>query len=143
MKLIPISERLDHVQILWDLLLERTPEQSISHKGMPTPDDHKMFVLDHAPYIGSLDSYRDWSFIEDGGVVVGSIYLTDRMEIGVSVFRDYQRQGYATAAVRRLMDDWASSRPFLANINPANEASKRMWEKLGFTKIQETYASEH
>lgn len=132
MKLTPISEHPDHLKILWDLLAERTPEQSISHKGMPTWEDHVAFV-------GS-PPYTAWYLIDMDGFVVGSTYLTHSFEIGISVFHNCRRIGIGSSAVKELMR-LHGPRRYLANINPANEASKRMWAKLGFTKIQETYSN--
>lgn len=45
MKLISIDRRKEYVDVLWKLLQERTPEQSISHKRMPSYDEHRQFIL--------------------------------------------------------------------------------------------------
>ena len=42
-------DRQDRMETLWELLQERTPAQSISHKEMPTFKQHKKFV-DSKPY---------------------------------------------------------------------------------------------
>jgi hypothetical protein len=47
MKLIPISEHPDAARILYALLAERTPEQSISHKKMPTWEEHLEHIKRH------------------------------------------------------------------------------------------------
>ena len=137
MKLVPIDQVSTAKSILWDLLAERSPEQSISHKGMPTPGEHNAFV-DRA----LKDEYHAWYLIQADSKFVGSIYLTDRYEIGVSVFKAHQGHGYGPMAVRLLMDVFRHAPKFLANINPANEPSRKMFEKLGFKKIQETYSLE-
>lgn len=140
MLLIPVSKRPDAVQILWDLLAERTPEQSISHKAMPTWEEHAAFVDRMDTKEGDLYArYAEWRLIEVDGEIVGSIYVTQRDEIGISIFKAHQRKGYGSAAVRTFMK-WYGCDQYLANINPANEASRKMWEKLGFKKIQETYS---
>lgn len=150
MKLIPISEHPDHAKILYDLLAERTPEQSISHKRMPTWEEHCLFLDDYYRR-GSSDAaymaaYRDWRLIDADDRIVGCVYLTHRDEIGVSIFGSEQRKGYGAAAAQKLMDFWrgglTAPKRFLANINPANEASRKMFEKLGFKIIQHTYALE-
>lgn len=154
MKLIPISEHPDHAKILWDLLAERTPEQSISHKGMPTWEEHLAFVERMAPipatefgsdvYYAEIrfgePRYQDWYLVEVDGAVVASIYLSGcRNEIGVSVFREFRGRGHGSEAVRLITQKFGPAK-YLANINPANEPSRKMFEKLGFKKIQETYA---
>jgi RimJ/RimL family protein N-acetyltransferase len=39
------------------------------------------------------------------------------------------------------MKEWGGGQ-FYANINPANEPSRKMFEKLGFRLVQHTYALE-
>lgn len=127
-------ENLDHVLLLYRLLEERTEALSISDKRKPTFSEHAEFVQGR-PYLA-------WYFIcGTGGMVVGSIYISRQREIGISIFREHQRQGHGGAAVRELMrihqDD---ERPFLANVDPENEASRRFWKSLGFKLHQVTYA---
>ncbi len=107
---------------LWELLGERTPEQSISHRSMPTWEQHCTFV-DARPY-------ECWYLIADARWIVGACYLTKQREIGVSIFRAHHRQGHASRAVAELMR--LNPGRFLANINPANEASIALFRKLGF-----------
>lgn len=143
MKLVPVKERIDAVEVLYALLSERTPEQSISHKGMPSWDEHCRFV-ESAPYADwcLIDCEGECSGPKRYGDIVGAIYLTAANEIGVSVFRDYQCLGIGAAAVKLFMAKHGSRR-YLANVNPANEASKALWRKLGFNLLQETYARDH
>src|SRR5947209_13937485 len=55
---------------LYQLLQERTPEQSISHKEMPSWDEHVAYIAKRpVPH---------WYLIEAGGPWVGSIYLSRR-----------------------------------------------------------------
>jgi len=115
--------------ILYELLAERTPEQSISHKAMPTWAEHRAFV-ESKPYLA-------WYLIRVDDAFVGAIYLSKQREIGVSIFRDQQRKGYARAAVLELMRLHPGK--FLANVNPKNEASRKLWESLGFNLLQVTY----
>jgi len=116
--------------ILYDLLSERTPEQSISHKGMPTWEQHCAFV-------GSKP-YKAWYFIEnDENWIVGSTYLTNNNEIGIFIFNKFHRNGYAMQALKLLMDKHDG--PFLANVNPQNIPSRNLFEKLGGRMIQVTY----
>lgn len=117
--------------ILYELLGERTPEQSISHKGRPEYPEHVDFV-ESMPY-------RTWCFIHssDEDDYVGTVYLSKQNEIGVFIFNKYQRKGYGNEAVKDLMD--SNEGPFLANVNPENTTSIAMFEKLGFKHIQNTY----
>lgn len=129
MILVPIFREHNHVQILYDLLLEREPHQSISHKAMPTLEDHAKFVRNH-PYLA-------WFLIQVDGEYVGAIYLTQLKEIGVGIFKRFQGKGYGKEAVKKIMSSYKG--PFLANINPQNQASINLFQRLGFNLIQYTY----
>jgi len=133
MKLVPVSRERQAINILYDLLAERTPEQSISHKSMPTMEEHAKFVR-------SLP-YRAWYLIEVGNEYVGCVYLSKQREIGVSIFEKRRGNGYATEAVRELMRKWPGR--FLANINPLNTASMAFFKKLGFSLLQVTMEYPH
>ncbi len=113
---------------LWRLLIERDDTVNISHKEMPSYKDHLEFI-DSTPY-------PYWYLMWDVDFV-GSIYLTEQREIGVFIFKDHFGKAYAAHAVDELM----SLHPgrFLANINPKNESSIHLFEKLGFRHIQNTY----
>lgn len=119
-----IYEDIDgHMFFLWMLLSERTSEQSISHRAMPTWKEHCAFV-DSRPYL-------HWYSITNTGLeTVGAIYLTRQREIGISIHTEDRGHGYATAAITELMRLHPGR--FLANINPANEASIALFRKLGF-----------
>lgn len=116
--------------ILYDLLAERTPEQSISHKEMPTYSKHVAFI-DSKPY-------KAWYLvIDETEGYVGSIYLSKQNEIGVFIFKAHHGKGYGEAAVKKLMWNHPLDRVgrYVANVNPKNKASQELFEKLGFKLI--------
>lgn len=117
---------------LYALLQERTPEQSISHRELPTFEQHRKFV-------GSCP-YLVWYVFGNCADYIGSIYLTRQREIGVAVHSAFRRRGYAIEAIRWLAA--LHPGPFYANVNPKNEASIELWRGLGFRLIQYTYALE-
>jgi RimJ/RimL family protein N-acetyltransferase len=128
--LIPIGERADAPDILYALLKERQPHQNINHKHMPTWDEHVAFV--------QSKPYSAWYLIEHNDAIVGSSCLTATNEIGVFIFSAFQGRFLGPAAVTLLMEKHPATR-FLANINPANQSSITIFEKLGFRHIQNTY----
>lgn len=134
MKLIPVHSRPDAVLHLWMLLKERTPEQSISHRVMPTWDDHVEFVESHP--------YQFWALIENDIEVVGACYLSKQNEIGISIYAEHRGNGYGPRAVKALMQ-MMGPRDYLANVNPENDASARMFEDMGFSICQHTYRCTH
>ena len=129
----PPSERL---ALLYSLLQEREPHESISHKEMPTWTEHVAFV-ESRPY---LAWYLMFWRRGDTNLNPGSIYLTREREVGIAVFRAYQGMGFGRAAfaeLRRLHPG-----RILANVNPANERSIRFFKNHGARLIQHTYLLE-
>lgn len=121
------------VRFLYELLQERhgLTGVNISHRRMPSRSQHERFV-------GKLP-YRYWYLIQTPSrEIVGAIYLSKQNEIGIHLIRRFWGQGIGPAAIKMLMKRHPQKR-FLANINPANERSRRMFEGFGFRKIQETY----
>lgn len=129
-KLVSIYASYDY-DTLYKLLKERTKNQNISHREMPTFDEHVTFV-DSRPYLG-------WYYIMEGPVKVGAIYLTCKEEIGIFIFKTHKRKGYGSLALRELMYGWPGTRKLYANINPKNEASIEFFKKKGFKHLSSTY----
>ena len=128
-------EQAARLEILYELLAERTPAQSISHKEMPTFTAHEQFVESRP--------YAVWYFIttdEDTSTPLGNVYLTPDKEIGIQIFREFQMNGHGTAALDVLYS--IHKGPFYANISPRNYVSQKFFEKEGFTHIQNTYKLE-
>jgi RimJ/RimL family protein N-acetyltransferase len=119
--------------LLFKLLQERTPEQSISHKDMPTLEEHRAFI--------ASKPYEAWYLVEVVVDIVdcvalitelvGAVYLTRQREIGVGILKQYRGNGYGKHAVKAVMERHPGGR-FLANINPQNEASIALFRNLGF-----------
>ena len=129
MKLIPVDKHKDSVEHLFALLRERHQNESISHKSMPTAEQHRQFVESH-PYL-------EWYLIAVDSVMVGAVYITKQQELGIGIFESYRRLGYAKEALKIIMHKHPGR--CLANINPANDKSVRLFSKLGFHLIQQTY----
>ena len=132
MQLIDVYYHGDRCQLLYWLLAERNGETNISHRVMPSWDEHIRFVAGHP--------YEAWYLIVDRNLIVGACYLTKQSEIGVQIFKANQGKGHGKAAVNALMSLFGPRR-YLANINPANERSAKMFQGLGFKLIQHTYAN--
>lgn len=121
-----------HIQLLFKILQERQPWQSISHTKMPSFKEHMTFVKSN-PYAG-------WYFITDDelpGEVIGSTYITSANEVGIFIHKEYNGKGYGKASMEYLMGLYDP--PFYANINPLNHASREFFSKLGFEFKQVTY----
>lgn len=123
------------VEILYNLLAEREPHQNISHKQMPTPEQHAAFV--------EKRPYQAWYLIAIGSDadaasrIVGATYLTDRREVGIFIFRADRKNGYGEKALKALREKHLG--PLFANIAPSNAASMAFFKKQGFLPIQLTF----
>ena len=130
MKLIPVSEHPDAARILYQLLEERDPIVNISHRAMPTWEEHLAFIASN-PYLA-------WYIVRgEGGNDAGAVYITHAGEIGVGILKQFQGLFLGPMAVRQIMKRHPRER-FLANVGPRNIFSRRMFEKLGFVHIQDT-----
>jgi RimJ/RimL family protein N-acetyltransferase len=130
MNLISAYERHDDGWLLYRLLGERDESVNISHKTMPCVADHIKFF--------KSKPYEAWYLILENAEPVGACYLSKQNEIGVQIFKRHQGKGYGKAAVQELMKRHGKRR-YLANINPQNERSAKMFKDLGFGLIQHTY----
>lgn len=117
-------------QFLYNLLKDRPEGVSISHRAMPTFDEHCAFMFSHP--------YEAWYLVENEAGYVGAVYLSRQNEIGIHIRPEYQGYGVGPAAVQALMMRHGD-RDYLANINPKNRRSIAMFYRLGFTHIQNTY----
>ena len=61
----------------------------------------------------------------------------DAVELGYTVFPDHRRRGYATEAVRALLEYAREHgvRRFVASVAPGNEPSLRLVRGLGFVEV--------
>jgi RimJ/RimL family protein N-acetyltransferase len=138
-RLISVYDSKGAEDVLWQLLEERTPEVNISHRRMPTREEHRAFIASRP--------YAAWYLVEVTQLVddvalvhdfAGAVYLSRQREIGVGILKRFRGAGIGKAAVQLLMKQHPGER-FLANINPANFASRKLFRGLGFHQIQETY----
>ena len=128
MKLKPVSK--SDYRFLYDLLMERNPRANISHKKMPTYNEHVSFV--------SAKPYSKWYVILYRVNKVGSIYLTSQNEIGIFIKKSFQNKQIGNIALRKLIQKNPKKR-YLANVNPKNKKSIRFFKNNGFKLIQYTF----
>lgn len=131
MKLIPVDpdSRAHQLQLL-EVLRLRPVEANISHKAMPSWDEHVLHVKDW-PRIG-------WYLIdgEDAGDI-GAIYLDANRYVGLDIFPWRRRLGYGRQALALLRTKHPG--PIFANVAPSNEAARKFWEREGGELAQVTY----
>jgi len=117
-------------EFLYEILKQREGSVNISHKSLPTWDEH-------VDYIKNYD-YQAWDIILVNDQKIGNIYLTTRDEIGIFIDKKFQDHGYGTEALEMFMKKNGKKR-YLANINPTNYKSIQFFGKLGFNHFQNTY----
>ena len=128
MVLKPIT--IDDAKFLFDLLKQREGIVNISHKSLPTWEEHVEYIKNN--------TYQSWEIIWVDNARIGDIYLTDRDEIGIFLDKKFQSNGYGSIAITEFMKKNGKKR-YLANINPTNYKSIQFFGKHGFIHIQNTY----
>lgn len=111
---------------LYGLLAEREPYQNISHKEMPTFENHVKFV--------KSKPYKEWFVIYDTEQKkrVGSVYLSKENEIGVFISKNQRKRGFARKAVLQTMEYFYHVKHIKANIAPTNSPSICFFVNMGF-----------
>ena len=117
-------------KFLFDLLKERSPKTNISHKKMPSYDEHVSFI--------KSKPYTHWYVILKSNEKVGSIYLSKNDEIGIFILKKFQGHNFGFFALNELLKKNPRKR-FLANVNPKNKKSMSFFKNNGFKLIQYTF----
>ena len=112
---------------LYDLLKNKDPNANISHKKMPSYDEHVKFVMSKP--------YTNWYIIEYDKKNVGAIYLSKQDEIGISISNDYEYDQIVNPALKLLMKLNQRKR-YLANTSPKDVRSQEFLLKNGFTGLE-------
>jgi len=117
-------------RFLYQILKEREINTNISHKKMPTYNEHIDFV--------QSKPYSKWYIIYFGRKKVGSVYISKQNEIGIFIKRKFLKKGIGTKVLKIILEKNPKKR-FLANINPKNKKSIEFFKKNGFKLLQKTY----
>lgn len=133
---------------LWKMMEEALtePHTTISHQQMPTLAEHHEWLRRRTQRVLLLIQENDE--VSGAGMLAGFVSLTHNNEIGIRIAKGYRAKGYGKMAVQHLMANYdplpgvpsVRAGRFIANINPANEASIALFLGLGGRHIQNTYA---
>ena len=118
---------------LYELLKNKDPSTNISHKKMPSYDEHIEFVMSKP--------YTNWYIIECDKKNVGSIYLSKQDEIGISIDNDYEYDKIVRSALKLLVKLNPRKR-YLVNVSPDDMRSQEFLLKNGFTGLEYVYEME-
>lgn len=137
------------LEFLYELMIERQgdPYINISHTTLPAYEAHVNFVLGKPYRAWMLIVAKQPEYPTDGGIWVGYVSATRSNEIGIILRKRWRGRGFGPAAVRAFINRFAPlgaipsgrSGTWLANINPKNRPSIRLFEQLGFNCAQATY----
>jgi len=121
--------KADYV-FLYKLLVNRNPNENISHKKIPTYRKHVKFVMSKP--------YSRWYIIYHDKQKAGSIYLSKEHEIGIHLKKIKQSKKIMTYALKILIEK-NPRKSYLLNISPKNAKLIQFARKYGFKPIQYTY----
>ena len=136
-KLIKVNNSKSHVLILYKILKERDRKSNISHKKIPTLEDHKIFI--------NAFPYRYWFIIKKSRNILGSAYITKSNEISITLLKKSKSHFIETInlilANIKPLPAIASRRNgnFTLNLAPDNKFYINILNDIGSKKIQETY----
>jgi len=129
MRLVSVYQTEGAEEFLYHLLEERPAVANISHKYMPSEQEHRAFMRSQ-PYLA-------WYIIyDDEDCWVGSIYITRLREVGIQIMESEHRQGYGRRALRVLRDRHPGK--LLANIAIRNASSVNFFVGEGFEPLSIT-----
>ncbi|MGD9993656.1 MAG: GNAT family N-acetyltransferase [Salinivirgaceae bacterium] len=129
-----------------ELFAYRSDAESNKYQGWipQTLDDVGAFMAKTSKQINLPETWFQCAIIEQKSQkLIGDIGLhffgpeNKQMELGCTLSKNYQNQGYATEALTRIIDyafiDLKKHR-IIASVDPANSNSIRLIERLGFRK---------
>ena len=128
MKLKLVTE--NDALFLYDLLKSRDSLANISHKKMPSYDEHVNFILSNP--------YTIWYIIEYEGKKIGSVYLSKQDEIGISLVDNLLYNKIGKSVIKLLIKNNPRKR-YLAKVSPQNKKLQNFFVNNGFTGLEYTY----
>jgi len=129
MKLVSVYQIEWAEKFLYRLLENRPAVANISHKYMPSEQEHHAFMRSQ-PYLA-------WYIIyDDVDCYVGSIYITRAREVGIQIMESEQHQGYGRRALRVLRDKHPGR--LLANVAIKNASAVNFFVGEGFEPLSIT-----
>jgi len=120
-------------KFLFDLLKERDSNTNISHKKMPTYNEHTKFI--------KSKPYSRWYIIILEKEKIGSIYLSKHDEIGIFLKKRWERNDIRLDSLKKLMKR-NPRRRYLANVNPKNKKLISFWKENDFHLVSFSYELE-
>ena len=127
-KLKPVTK--NDALFLYELLKTKDPIANISHKKMPSYDEHVNFILSNP--------YPIWYIIEYEGKKIGSVYLSKQDEIGISLVDNSLYDKIGKSVIKLLIKNNPRKR-YLAKVSPQNKKLQNFFVNNGFIGLEYTY----
>jgi len=135
---VPLSSpaKEKEIRFLHQLLLSK--EFNISHRKLPSIEDHYDFVLNHP--------YRNWSLVLCDKTTIGSVYSGFDNSVGISLFPEFLM--YRRSVIKKFLEDFVPlpGRPsmvrdeFIFNVAVDDLKYQEDLSKCGAIQIQHTYS---
>ena len=136
MELEPVIPDQLQTKVLFELLKAR--EHTISHKTMPSYDEHIIFVLNNP--------YRHWYIIYYEGTIFGNLYVQYDNSVGISfrqpIDRDSLKSLIDTLREKvKPLEAVASIRykDFFFNVSCSDNNLRKCLEDIGYIESQVSY----
>ena len=129
----------NQIRVLYKLL--ETRKYNISHREIPSYDEHTLFV--------KAEPYRAWYIILYREKPIGSVYLTEDNSVGLNIEEEQIEQ--VLSGVMNFIRERHKPNPglkslrcdrFSVNVSPSNKTLIRAMEKSGAEVIQICFALE-
>ena len=138
MILEPVIPDDSQTEVLYELLKAR--KHTISHRNMPTYEDHASFVLNNP--------YRHWFLIYSEREIVGSVYVQYDNSVGISCFNPTTKNSLellmsSLKAKVKPLEPVASVRlgDFFFNVPVSDTNYQNCLEDLGYVRSQVSFVS--
>ena len=83
MKFIDINNELNKTNLRFLYTLLKAREYAISHKEIPSFEEHSNFVQNHP--------YHKWFIVENKSKFIGSIYIHQDNDIGLDILNEFEK----------------------------------------------------
>ena len=125
-----VSIKKQDNKLLYDILKNREKVENISHKKMPTYNQHILFV--------NSKPYQKWYKILYQNNIVGTVYLSKINEIGIHLINNNIDNKLYKKIIKEVMEKNPKER-YLVNVAIKNKKFNKLIESYGFEKIQTTF----
>ena len=133
--LIKVEKTTKDATLLFEILKKRTP--SISHKSLPTFQEHKNFVLNHP--------YRAWFIVKNNSDHIGTVYILKNNSIGVNLIKE--KKTATPWVIKEILSKYkplkeiksVRAAEFDFHVSPRNADFVSILEKMGARLAQSTY----